>query len=222
MGETWFPHGKEPKARDAHRPLMPEAASTSAHASVMLDPRRPRGLRLASTAHGRTRAMASRTLSGPSPPARSTRPSASAACSRWNRDPRLPRAGRAPAPQVRHSGRGPFAGPVAVLLRVELHQIGFAVVAHSASNEHPYRQHRRRHGGRAAPAWGSPPRTETGEVGARLRRGGDVLLAGQPAHLDERAREELASLAAGSSARMSAEPTRIASAPASSASAAWA
>ena len=64
---------------------------------------------------------------------------------------------------------------------------------------------------------------EPGQVGARLGRGGDVLLARQAADLDERAREQLrAASRPGSGARISVEPTSTASAPASSAAAPWA
>jgi hypothetical protein len=55
------------------------------------------------------------------------------------------------------------------------------------------------------------------QVGARLGRDGHVLLARQPADLDERRGSSSRSFAAGSGACISAEPTRIASAPASSA-----
>ena len=112
------------------------------------------------------------------------------------------------------------APPMAVLDLVELNEIG----AHlerlvDADGD---RQHRLRHGedaGRLARGVGED---EAREVCSGLGGGGDVLLAGQTADLDERPRDELGELRGGSGAFMSDEPTRIASAPASSAAAPWA
>src|SRR5207302_8987692 len=60
------------------------AASTKARTrSWSLIPGAVSRLELASTAHGRTASTASRTFSGPSPPARTTRPTVALARARW-------------------------------------------------------------------------------------------------------------------------------------------
>src|SRR4029453_6682896 len=125
-----------------------------------------------------------------------------------------------------------FARPVAVLPRVELDEVG-AVVGDLADVNRD-RKHRvgNRKDGRC-PARRLLREHEAREVGPGLRGDGDVLLAGQPADLDQRACDQLLQLrrgrratppgcGGGSAPRISVEPTSTASAPASSASAACA
>ena len=109
--------------------------------------------------------------------------------------------------------------PVTVLLCVELDEIGSDVLG--LADEDADGEHRVRDGQRRVRSPRALGQHEPGQVGAGFR-GRDVLLPGQAADLDERPAQEVAKLAAGSGARMRAEPTRTASAPASSAAAPWA
>ena len=102
------------------------------------------------------------------------------------------------------------ARAMAVLALVQLHQIGIGLV-----------QLRRRRPRRAAPVSGASSSSdrssralvgedEADHVGAGVDRHVDVVLAREAADLDERPRHELLSLAPGSAARISVEPTSIA------------
>ena len=115
----------------------------------------------------------------------------------------MPRVFLAPR-QVEHSGdlrsvaekHGVATPHLAVLARVELDEIG-AVVAGVADADGD-REHRLGDGQHALGAARAPLREhEPGQVGPGLGCRGDVLGARQPAHLDERAREELGELRRG-------------------------
>ena len=108
---------------------------------------------------------------------------------------------------------------MAVLALVELDEVGAGV--DSLADEDRDREHRL---GDGQDALRSPRalagEDESREIGARLDGYRDVFLAREPADLDEGSGASSRSFAAGSGARMSVEPTRTASAPASSAMAA--
>src|SRR5207248_7526734 len=79
--------------------------------------------------------------------------------------------------------------PVAVLTGIELDKIPFLAYL---PDVHGDREHRVRHGEDARGAARRFAREhEPGEVGAGLRRGGDVLLTCESADLHERARDQL-------------------------------
>ena len=161
------------------------------------------------------------TFSGPSPPASMTRPSARGARGRVVGIVARARGGRA---RVGHllavAQEDGVAGAMAVLARVELDEVGAGVARARRRRRRPRAPCRARRARPSARRGLSRGEDEAGQVGARLGRDVDVLLARQAAHLHERPREQLARASRrGSGARMSAEPTRIASAPASSAAA---
>ncbi len=88
------------------------------------------------------------------------------------------------------------ARAVAVLALVELHDVGAGLVL--IADEDRDAKHRvRRVEELVGAAWALLREDEADEVGARVDRDVDVLLAGQPADLDERPRDQLGELGAG-------------------------
>ncbi len=89
--------------------------------------------------------------------------------------------------------QGGVAGAVAVLARVELGQVGAGVLLLADEDGDRERRVRDREHRRGAP-WALLREHEPEQVGARLGRDGHVLLAREPTHLHERAREQVMQL----------------------------
>ena len=163
---------------------------------VVLDPGERSSDDAASTAHGGRRDRLADVL-GPSRPASTMRPSARAA--------RAPVVGSVPSqgrsstratcsPSRRSDGFAP--SHLAVFDRVHLVEVGAALARLHRPTPRPRASRRARQDARRS-AWALRGEDESGHVRTRFGCGGDIVLARQPAHLHERAREQLGELRGG-------------------------